>query len=193
MLAEAKRELRQKVLASRDALEKDVRARLSAIIASQVIALPEFRAARSVLAYVSFGSELDTSRVIETVIGTGKTLVLPRVDREIRALRLHRIGDPASSLIPGVLGIREPDAATCPIIDPGEVAFALVPGVAFSKACARLGYGGGFYDRLLPMLPGDTARIAAAFSLQVVDEVPVSATDVPVDRVITENDEFRRS
>jgi 5-formyltetrahydrofolate cyclo-ligase len=193
VLAEAKRVLRKQVLARRDALEMDVRARLSEIIVSRVIALPEFCSARSVLAYVSFGSELDTSRVIEAVIGTGKTLVLPRVERATKTLRLHRVNDPATCLIPGVLGIREPDPAKCPVIDPSDVAFVLVPGVAFSKACARLGYGAGFYDRLLPMLPAATPRIAAAFSLQVVDQVPVSSTDVPVDRVITENDEYCRS
>jgi 5-formyltetrahydrofolate cyclo-ligase len=67
------------------------------------------------------------------------------------------------------------------------VDFMLVPGVAFTTNGARLGYGGGFYDRLLASLDGRTVRIAAAFQLQIVDQLPEGPHDQRVDQVVTEH------
>jgi 5-formyltetrahydrofolate cyclo-ligase len=67
------------------------------------------------------------------------------------------------------------------------VDFVLVPGVAFTARCERLGYGGGYYDRLIPRFAGRPALVAAAYSLQIVPALPVSATDRSVDLVVTEN------
>jgi len=61
-----------------------------------------------------------------------------------------------------------------------------VPGVAFSPSGARLGYGGGFYDRLLASLDSQTVRIAAAFQLQMVAQLPEASHDQRVNAVVTE-------
>jgi 5-formyltetrahydrofolate cyclo-ligase len=61
----------------------------------------------------------------------------------------------------------------------------LVPGLAFDRAGRRLGYGAGYYDRLLARLPG-VPRIAVAFSIQVIDQIPVDDHDLPVDILVTE-------
>ena len=63
----------------------------------------------------------------------------------------------------------------------------LVPGVAFDLAGRRLGYGGGYYDRLLPLLSPDAARVAGAFELQIVDRVPAAPHDVAVGTIVTES------
>jgi 5-formyltetrahydrofolate cyclo-ligase len=62
-----------------------------------------------------------------------------------------------------------------------------VPGVAFDAACRRLGYGGGYYDRLLPLLPATAPRVAGAFDVQIVDAVPAAAHDLGVDCIVTES------
>jgi 5-formyltetrahydrofolate cyclo-ligase len=108
------------------------------------------------------------------------------VDRAARALALHRVDDPAGQLRPGMWGIPEPDPARAPTVAPAEVEFVLVPGVAFDPRGGRLGYGGGYYDRLLTAVATDTPRVAAAFEVQMVDEVPMAPGDQRVDRVITE-------
>jgi 5-formyltetrahydrofolate cyclo-ligase len=72
------------------------------------------------------------------------------------------------------------------------VDFVLVPGVAFTARCERLGYGGGYYDRLIPQFAGRPALAAAAYSLQIVPEVPVTPSDRSVDLVVTEDAEYRR-
>ena len=63
----------------------------------------------------------------------------------------------------------------------------LVPGVAFDLGGRRLGYGGGYYDRLLPLLPPRAARVAGAFEIQLVERVPAAPHDVAVDAIVTES------
>ena len=79
--------------------------------------------------------------------------------------------------------------ARCPAIDPTEVDLVLLPGVAFDRRGGRLGHGAGCYDRLLPGLRPDCVRVAAAFSLQVVPEVPVEPHDQRFQRLVTEDGE----
>jgi 5-formyltetrahydrofolate cyclo-ligase len=71
-------------------------------------------------------------------------------------------------------------------VDVAAIDWVLVPGVAFDLAGHRIGYGGGYYDRLLPTLREDAPRIAGAFELQIVERVPASAHDLKVDAIVTE-------
>jgi 5-formyltetrahydrofolate cyclo-ligase len=191
-LAERKAALRRRVLAARDALPPGTRARLSAAILARVTALEAFRAAPVVLGYASIGSEPATGAFLDAVLAGGRELVLPRVDRARRRLELHRVADLAADLRPGVWGIAEPDPARCPPAALDAIAFALVPGVAFDPRGGRLGYGAGYYDRLLAAWPAPPPLVAAAFTVQVVDEVPVGPGDRPVDRVVTECETYAR-
>jgi len=187
-LGAAKRLLRERVLAARDAMTAAARSEASRIICAHVLGSAEFLRAANVLAYVGFGTELDTSPITSAVLASGRPLILPRVDKARRALVLHRVNDVAGSLIAGVFGIREPDPRRCPEVDPSDVEFVLVPGVAFSRACERLGYGAGYYDRLIPNLAKRPKLVAGAYAVQLVDEVPTGAHDARIDRVVTENE-----
>jgi 5-formyltetrahydrofolate cyclo-ligase len=84
------------------------------------------------------------------------------------------------------MGIPEP-VPDCHPVPRDAIDFVLVPGVAFDAAGRRLGYGGGYYDRLLPLLRPAAARVAGAFELQLVDRVPVSPYDLTVDAIVTES------
>jgi 5-formyltetrahydrofolate cyclo-ligase len=188
-----KSEIRKQVLAQRDALSGAERKSLSARITARLIELDAYRRAGCVMAYVGFGGELDTTDFIADLLARGKNLVLPRVERGSRALGLHEVKDPARELEAGVWGIRQPRADLCPVASSSEIGFVLVPGVAFTARCERLGYGGGYYDRFIRGLAHRPALIAAAFSLQVLPELPMSETDQRVDLVVTEDAEYRRS
>ncbi len=132
-----------------------------------------------------------TDELLWRVLSDGKALLLPRVERG--GLGLYEVRDLAADLEPGTWGIREPKPARCPPADPGRVDFALVPGVAFDREARRLGYGGGFYDRLLAGgLPEATPLVSGAFGVQIVDEVPVDPHDAPVDLVVTEGSIYTR-
>lgn len=144
------------------------------------------------MAYWSIGSELETAGFVTDLRAKGKTLVLPRAPRGGRMLELYAVRDPDQDLAPGVWGIREPRAEACRSVLPEEVDFVLVPGVAFTARCERLGYGRGFYDRLIGMFSERPALVAAAFALQIVPAMPVSPTDQHVDLVITEDATYAR-
>ena len=118
-------------------------------------------------------------------LAADKLTVLPRVDPKAKMLRLHRIVDLGRDVGPGHLGIPEPHAS-CPEVGRDEIDWVLVPGVAFDATGQRLGYGGGFYDRLLPVLRRAVQRVAGAFEMQVVEAVPLAPHDCGVDAIVTE-------
>jgi 5-formyltetrahydrofolate cyclo-ligase len=73
---------------------------------------------------------------------------------------------------------------TLPKIDPSEIDVILVPGVAFDRKGGRLGYGGGFYDRLLP-LASQAVWVGVAFEQQVLAAIPMEPWDFRVGWLVT--------
>lgn len=184
-LRDDKRALRESLTVARDALPATLRARASRSIADRIAALPTWRAARVVLLTLPFRSEWDARLVARDALAAGKTVALPRVDASVRMLRALAIEDLDRDVEPGYRGIPEPRVG-CPAIALDRIDWVLVPGVAFDTAGRRLGYGGGYYDRLLPFVSPTAARVAGAFDMQIVDAVPTAAHDLGVDVVVTE-------
>lgn len=191
-LRERKQALRRRTLAARAALAPAEHSRMSLATSARLLSYPAFERAGCVLAYFSFGSELDTHEFVRALLARGCRLVLPRIDRAQRRLTLHHVTDPQMQTIAGVWGIREPDPGRCAVANREEIEAVLVPGVAFTPRCERLGYGGGFYDTLIGEWPVKPPLIAAAFPSQVVDDVPVGPGDRPIDAVVTEEQTYRR-
>jgi 5-formyltetrahydrofolate cyclo-ligase len=181
--------LRCEVLAARDALTADTRAEASAKITAQLLALDAWINARCVLAYLTFGSEFITAALLEHAAAAGKRLCLPRVDRATRQLAIHAVADTVRDVQAGIWGIREP-RPDCPVVALDEIDFVLVPGVAFTPRCERLGYGGGFYDRLIARFAMRPPLVVAAYALQMREAIPLSANDRSIDLVITENNSY---
>ena len=178
--------LRHEILARRDALGEDERRAKSAAIAARLKVQPEYGAARTVLFYVSFRSEAATRQIIEDALREGKRVLAPKVDRKAHRLKLFEITSVARDLEAGYMGIYEPVEGPGGEVDPSEVDMVVLPGVGFDSAGRRLGYGGGYYDRLIERLRPKVPLVALAFELQVVDEVPCEEHDKRVDRIITE-------
>lgn len=184
-LREAKLALRRLILARRDAQPAGIHAAASAAITAHIAAHPRFASAEAVLLTLPFRAEWDTRPLVKAALAAGKTVVVPRVDEQSRMLDLHSITDPERDVVAGLQGIPEP-LADRPRVPRDAIDFVLVPGVAFDFRGRRLGYGGGYYDRLLPLLPPRAARIAGAFELQLVDLVPAAPHDIAVDAIVTE-------
>ncbi len=184
-LHDAKRGVRERVLAARGALSAAARAAASEVIAARLVALPSFGAARTILATLPFRTEWDARLFVAHALAAGKTVVSPRVEPARRMLTLHRIRDLTRDVAPGYRGISEP-LPHCPEVAPDAVDWVLVPGVAFDPAGRRLGYGGGYYDRLLPLVPAAAPRVAGAFDVQMVAAVPAGPHDLLVDAIVTE-------
>ena len=123
--------------------------------------------------------EIDVRPLLTLLRDRGHEIVLPITPRRGNPLTFG-LWSPGDTLIPERFGTMRP-------IGPERVPqFVLVPLLAFDRTGARLGYGGGFYDRTLPLLPGRFA-LGCAFAAQMVDEVPVGPYDIRLDAVATEN------
>jgi 5-formyltetrahydrofolate cyclo-ligase len=184
-----KQAIRQSIIALRDQMPPHERARYSRVITESICRLPAYQTAQTVLGYLNFGAEMAAEEWVRRALADGKRVLLPRVNRASRHLDLYQVRDLVRDVAPGLWGIREPVIERCAKEEgPGKVDFVLLPGVAFTRDGARLGYGGGFYDRLLPRLPDRPALVAGAFSLQVAAELPQETTDRKVEWLVTESE-----
>ena len=170
---------------ARDALPADARAHAGAAIVASLAAREDFRAARTLLLSLAFRSEWETRPLLAAALALGKVVGAPRVDPAKRMLQACAVTDLERDLGPGYLGIDEP-LPHCPALPLDRIDWVLVPGVAFDTVGHRIGYGGGYYDRLLPLLRSDARRVAGAFELQVVERVPAATHDLRIDALVTE-------
>ncbi|WP_456433633.1 5-formyltetrahydrofolate cyclo-ligase [Thermosulfuriphilus sp.] len=180
---ESKKDLRKRFLEVRGGLSPEVRALASRKITESVLNWPLFRSVQVVLLYASFRDEVDTWGLFGEVLRLGKCVLLPRTFPTERRLRLYKIEDPERDLAPGYAGILEPHPGLSEADQAPELIF--VPGVAFDCHGGRLGYGGGYYDRLLMDYPL-AIRVGLAFSVQVVERLPLEEHDQLVDFLVTE-------
>ncbi len=174
--------LRARAREARRAMTAEERAASARTVTDLVLALPGIRDARTVLGYVATAEELDPAPVLEALRRGGARVALPRVSGPMR-LTLHWV-TASDELVAGAFAILEP-AEDAPLAQPCDIDLALVPGVAFDEACNRIGYGGCFYDNLLPMLRPDALKLGLAFDAQLVEAVPAEDHDVPLDFVVT--------
>ena len=180
-----KADIRAALLAARDALSPSEREAKSRAVTERVLELPEFCAAGSLFVYADFRSEVQTGELMHRALEQGKRLVVSRTDTAARRLVLVEITDPESDLRPGYMGIPEPrDAGR--VVEPGEIDLVLTPAVGLDPRGIRLGYGGGYYDRLFAAMGSAARRVALAFEVQVVPEIPAEPHDLPVHVVVTE-------
>lgn len=177
----ALREKYRKVLA---AISRDEAARAATDATKQLVQLPEYQHAATVMLYLSFSHELATDAVVEDALGAGKTVLVPRVvdDNVMHAVPIH---SPSADLVSGYRGIREP-RDELPTFDCSLIEFVLVPGLAFDREGNRLGRGGGFYDRFLAGLPVRCVRCGFCFDAQVCEAVPTESHDELVNLIVTE-------
>lgn len=90
----------------------------------------------------------------------------------------------ADDMQPGAMNIPEPAAHTHSVL-PSEINLLIVPGVAFTRHGERLGYGGGYYDRFIPLC-NQAEVLALAFDAQLVESIPTEEHDLRIDRILTE-------
>jgi 5-formyltetrahydrofolate cyclo-ligase len=187
-----KQALRQRIIAARDNLTPSLRAHLGLQIVPRLCGLAAYQSARTVLGYLNFGSELPSEQWVQQALRDGKQVLLPRVNKASKLLELFEIKDLFGDVAAGTYGIREPILERCKRFEAlGEIDLILMPGVAFDRAGGRLGYGSGYFDKLVAHLPRRSVLIAGAFAMQVVGEIPQENTDQKLDWLITENETIR--
>lgn len=181
----AKKELRIRFRRKRLEVPNAVSAEWSLLAQNNLIESSIWRKAKRIGLYASTPEEISTDMLIEKTIATRGAVWLPRISDGRAGQMYFTSCRTAADLQPGRFGIREPsvqDAGECPIFYPDLL---LIPGLAFDMSGNRLGYGGGFYDRLLPHYP-DCLLVGFCYYFQIVESLPHDEWDIPVRYLCTE-------
>ncbi|MBI4843255.1 MAG: 5-formyltetrahydrofolate cyclo-ligase [Nitrospirae bacterium] len=186
-----KKKLRTDLLTKRDSIDAELKKAKEASIEKKLFALSGFKKSDSILLYASFRSEVSTIGFLQDVINLNKRLIMPRVDPAKKKLRLFEVKN-VSELTPGYMGIPEPGIMKNREVSLEEIGLVIIPGTGFDLKGNRLGYGGGYYDRLLSyeskMLSeaGHIKTVALAFEEQIGESIPAEPHDIKVDIIITD-------
>lgn len=183
---EEKKAFRQEIKNRWKALEETYLQEASKTICDAIRQLLEYQQAKTVFCFVSMERELNTSTLLDAILADGKTLVVPRV-LAMGKMALHPITS-LDTLKKSRFGIPEP-AEDTPTVSPQDVDFTVVPCLSATLAGARLGRGGGFYDRFLADYTGNTALVC--FHQLLSESVPMDSWDVPLPVVVTEKGIWR--
>ncbi|MGQ9524699.1 MAG: 5-formyltetrahydrofolate cyclo-ligase [Armatimonadota bacterium] len=183
-----KERLRREVLIQRRSLPPERVAAAGELAAVRAAALPEVLAARHVMVYLTYKSELPTEPLVKALRSAGKALYAPRIDLATGTLFVACL-PPEATLRAGPYGVSEPIDTPCVPVHQLDVVF--VPGVAFDRLGRRLGFGKGYYDRFLTTPGLRAVKVGLAFGVQLVPEVPAGPVDAPVDIVVTESETIR--
>ena len=195
-----KAELRRTALARRDAIDLDVRAAKSAVICARLVELLDrldAAAPHTVAIYAAMGSEVDPAAFAAAAAARGWRVAYPCMFSATDAaacgqrmcMRAVAAADASSAPFIGhptrAFTATDIDSSRFPIVPVEALDMIVVPLVAFDQTGARLGYGGGCYDRYLPMLSPACQIIGIAFDEQRVDRVPTDAHDLPLPHIIS--------
>ncbi len=176
--------LRSEAESRRRALSPEVVQRWGGEVQRHLAALPLFsdQVVRAVAVYDAQPFEVPLGELVLELNARGVVCVFPRVVRGSKELVFHLVGDEWTR---GPFGIREPSPRS-PVRAIADIDVFLVPGVAFTRAGARLGRGAGYYDTTLARRGAQARTIGIAFECNVVTQVPMEAHDVWLDFLATE-------
>lgn len=195
-----KAELRRAVIAQRDAIDLDVRAAKSAVICARLVELLDrldAAAPHTVAVYAAMGSEVDPAAFAAAAAARGWRVAYPCMLSATDAaacgqrMCMRAVAADDASAAPFIahptraFAATDIDSSRFPIVPAEALGIVVVPLVAFDRAGARLGYGGGCYDRYLPVLSPICQIIGIAFDEQRVDHVPIDAHDLPLPHIVS--------
>ena len=195
-----KAELRRAVIARRDALDLDLQAAKSAVICARLVELLgrlDAAAPHTVAVYAAMGSEADPAAFAAAVAARGWRVVYPCMLSAIDAaacgqrMCMRAVAADDASAAPFIarptraFSATDIDSSRFPIVPAEDLDMIIVPLVAFDQTGARLGYGGGCYDRYLPMLSPVCQIVGIAFDEQRINHVPTDAHDLPLPHIVS--------
>lgn len=177
MKDEIRREMKQK----RRSLSKEEIAKYSNEISRKLFSQKEIHNAKTVMTYISAFNEVSTDGITDELFRTGKRVAVPVSNTDTETITVSYI-DRSDDFAKGAYGIREPrhikEAALA------DIDVIIVPALAFDLSCNRLGFGKGYYDKLLADFRG--FKIGICYDFQITDTVFPAPHDVPMDIIITE-------
>ena len=195
-----KAELRRAVIARRNAIDLDVRTAKSAVVCARLVELMESSGTagqRTVAVYAAMGSEVDPAGFVVAARERGWRVAYPCMLSAADAaacgqrMCMRAVAADDVSAAPFIahptraFAAADIDGNRFPIVPATELDMIVVPLVAFDRAGARLGYGGGCYDRYLSTVSASCQIVGIAFDEQCVDHVPTDAHDLPLHNIIS--------
>lgn len=182
----AKAELRAQMRARRAAMSRNEVGALSAAIHARLEPWHVYAASTTLCTYIEKGNEVATRPLIQRAFDRNVDVLVPVLAGAPRApgirMRWSRITG-LEHLTPGPFGVDEPPNELLDLVEPPSNGVVLVPGLAFTPAGARLGRGGGHFDRFLASFPG--VAIGLAYDFQIFEIIPQEKHDVPVQHIVT--------
>lgn len=181
-----KKTLRKEMITKRRALTDDTWHKKSKDILNHIQESMIIDDAESIMIFMDFRKEVETRPIIEWLWEQNKKVIIPRVKKGSPILELCLI-ESFEDMDLSPLGILEPKSSHTDFVAPNSIEFVFMPGVAFTRDGCRLGYGGGYYDQLIPLMQNHIPRVALAFDLQIVESLPVEDHDIKIDGIVTES------
>lgn len=178
-----KRIQRETALDRRKQLSPEQRRHFSELISLSLLKLPKLASASVILSYLASETEADLHLLNRALSEAGKTLAFP-VSHAGGSMEA-RVPLSENDIETGLFGIKSPVPERSSFVNPGDIDLVLVPCVAFDSGCRRLGHGGGYYDRYLPLCK-NARFIAAAFEVQKAEKICTGSLDFRMDAVVTE-------
>lgn len=180
-----KGQLRLKLKKCLMSISEPERAEKSRLACKILTDLPQFQQAETVMMYLSLPYEIDTSEAILQCWKAGKTVAVPKISWEQRHMIPVQINSLETGFSTGSMGIRNPIAgAPVPFED---IDLVVTPALAFDRKGNRLGRGGSYYDRFFANEQLTAHKCGFAYAEQLIDYVPVTEHDKPVDSLVTDN------
>lgn len=182
---EEREQLRKEYLELRSKIPAQEHREKSRAIQERLIGLPFFTGAGRVALYSSFKGEVDTRLIFEQGLRHGKEIFFPAVNGVADRL-VFLAAKSLQELSPGRFGIPTPPWEPERLKPFWQMDLVVVPGVAFDLKGRRLGYGGGYYDRTLSQMASGPCKLALAFEVQLVQELPPHPGEAKMDIIVTE-------
>ena len=178
LLSERKKILRREFLSKRAAISIDERDRISHALIKKFTESELYRKSKVIMAYASTPEELQLNELFAACFDDGKILTIPFIvgKGEMQAVEVPNF----DALEVGAFGIQTVKRELRKFIGPAQIDCVIVPGAAFDLSGGRLGLGGGYYDRFLP-LAVNAVKIALAYDFQLVDSLPIEEHDFRIE------------
>lgn len=183
-----KKLLRRDILEIRDTFTPEDVEENSCLVFQRIKAMEEYKNSQTIMVYVSFANEIDTFAFIQEMIEEGKRVVTPICNFKDRSMKLAVTRTFPEGFKTTNFGILELPKDHPEWVENEDVDLIITPGVAFTRDGKRLGYGGGFYDRLLAKKRHDTKTVCPIYEEFVLEDLPTDKYDLPVDYVVTKSE-----
>lgn len=183
----SKGDIRKEILKLRNSLTAEEVSEKSELIMAKIEALPDFASSQTVFIYMDFKNEVRTIPLVKRLLQQNRRVIIPYTDIKNTVIIPVELRDMEKDLTVSPYGYLEPKSGLIVPVNPQEFDVIIVPGVAFDREFNRIGFGKGYYDRILNQKRPKVRAIAPAYELQVLDRIPAEPHDIKMNVIVTEN------